>query len=64
VEAAQRLLGETSWSIKRIASRCGFGTEETMRRTFVRLLRATPQTYRERFASQRSAPPTPSAPIR
>lgn len=52
VEAAQRLLGETSWSIKRVASRCGFGTEETMRRTFVRVLRATPQAYRERFASR------------
>lgn len=52
VEAAQRLLGETSWSIKRVASRCGFGTEETMRRTFIRVLRATPQAYRERFASQ------------
>lgn len=52
VEAAQRFLGETSWSIKRVASRCGFGTEETMRRTFMRVLRATPQAYRERFASK------------
>jgi len=50
VEAAQRLLGETSWSVKRIATRCGFGSEETMRRTFVRLLRVAPQVYRERFS--------------
>ncbi|CAB3762006.1 HTH-type transcriptional regulator CdhR [Paraburkholderia humisilvae] len=50
VEAAQRLLGETSWSIKRVATRCGFGSEETMRRSFVRLLRVAPQTYRERFS--------------
>ncbi|WP_179402784.1 GlxA family transcriptional regulator [Burkholderia guangdongensis] len=52
IEAAQRLLGETSWSIKRIATRCGFGSEETMRRCFVRLLRVTPQAYRERFSFQ------------
>jgi transcriptional regulator GlxA family with amidase domain len=50
VEAAQRLLGETTWSIKRIATRCGFGSEETMRCSFIRLLRVAPQVYRERFA--------------
>ncbi|MFC0398852.1 GlxA family transcriptional regulator [Paraburkholderia rhizosphaerae] len=50
VEAAQRLLGETAWSVKRIATRCGFGSEETMRRSFVRQLRVAPQTYRERFS--------------
>ncbi|CAB3745940.1 GlxA family transcriptional regulator [Paraburkholderia solisilvae] len=50
VEAAQRLLGETAWSVKRIATRCGFGSEETMRRSFIRLLRVAPQTYRERFS--------------
>jgi transcriptional regulator GlxA family with amidase domain len=50
VEAAQRLLGESAWSVKRIASRCGFGSEETMRRSFLRLLRVAPQTYRERFS--------------
>lgn len=50
IEAAQRLLGETSWSIKRIATRCGFGSEESMRRSFVRLLRVAPQAYRERFS--------------
>ncbi|CAN7615537.1 GlxA family transcriptional regulator [Trinickia sp. LjRoot230] len=52
IEAAQRLLGETSWSVKRIAARCGFGSEETMRRSFLRVLCATPQAYRERFAAQ------------
>lgn len=50
VEAAQRLLGETSWPVKRIATRCGFGSEESMRRSFVRLLRVAPQVYRERFS--------------
>jgi transcriptional regulator GlxA family with amidase domain len=49
VEAAQRLLVETAWSIKRIASRCGFGSEEGMRSSFIRLLRVAPQAYRARF---------------
>lgn len=49
VEAAQRLLVETAWSVKRISTRCGFGSEEGMRRSFVRLLRIAPQAYRERF---------------
>lgn len=51
IEAAQRLLSETSWSIKRIAARCGFSSEETMRCSFVRQLRVAPQVYRERFSS-------------
>ncbi|MBB5425818.1 GlxA family transcriptional regulator [Paraburkholderia atlantica] len=51
IEAAQRLLSETSWSIKRIALRCGFGSEETMRCSFVRQMRVPPQVYRERFSS-------------
>jgi transcriptional regulator GlxA family with amidase domain len=51
VEAARRLLSESGLPIKRIASRCGFGSEETMRRSFLRLLAATPQDYRARFSS-------------
>ncbi|RQR60271.1 GlxA family transcriptional regulator [Burkholderia sp. Bp9125] len=50
IETAQRLLGDTSWPLKRIAGRCGFGSEETLRRGFVRVLGVTPQAYRERFA--------------
>jgi transcriptional regulator GlxA family with amidase domain len=49
VEAARRLLSETRLPIKRIAQRCGFGSEETMRRSFLRLLVVAPQDYRERF---------------
>jgi len=49
VEAARRLLSETRLPGKRIAQRCGFGSEETMRRSFVRLLGVSPQDYRERF---------------
>ena len=49
VEAARRLLSESRTPVKRIANRCGFGSEETMRRSFVRLLAVTPQDYRDRF---------------
>jgi transcriptional regulator GlxA family with amidase domain len=50
VEAARQGL-EQGLPVKRVAARCGFGSEETMRRGFLRLLGATPQAYRERFAS-------------
>lgn len=49
VEAARRLLTESRAPVKRIVQRCGFGSEETMRRSFVRLLAVTPQDYRSRF---------------
>lgn len=51
VETARRLLSESRAPVKRIAHRCGFGSEETMRRSFLRLLAATPQDYRARFGS-------------
>jgi transcriptional regulator GlxA family with amidase domain len=51
VEAARHLLSDTRLPIKRIAQRCGFGSEETLRRSFVRLLAATPQDYRARFSA-------------
>jgi transcriptional regulator GlxA family with amidase domain len=50
VEAARRLLSDTKAPIKRIARQCGFGTEETMRRSFLRLLSTSPQDYRARFS--------------
>lgn len=51
VEAARRLLSESSLPVKRISQRCGFGSEETMRRSFLRLLAATPQDCRARFSA-------------
>lgn len=51
VEAARQLL-EQGLPVKRSAARSGFGSEETMRRSFLRLLGATPQAYRERFSSR------------
>lgn len=50
VDAARILLDDARLSIKRIAARCGFGSEETMRRSFLRIVRVTPQAYRERFS--------------
>ncbi|WP_296254648.1 MULTISPECIES: GlxA family transcriptional regulator [unclassified Pseudomonas] len=51
VEAARRLLGDSALPIKRIAARCGFGTEETLRRSFLRTVSVTPQAYRDRFSA-------------
>ena len=51
VEAARQLLADTRLPVKRIAQRCGFGSEETLRRSFNRLLASTPQEYRARFSA-------------
>jgi transcriptional regulator GlxA family with amidase domain len=51
VETARRLLSESRLPVKRISQRCGFGSEETMRRSFLRVLSATPNDYRARFSS-------------
>ncbi|MFQ6594832.1 MULTISPECIES: GlxA family transcriptional regulator [Pseudomonas] len=50
VEAARRQLADSTLPIKRIAVQCGFGSEETLRRSFLRELAVTPQAYRERFS--------------
>ncbi|MBK5544392.1 DJ-1/PfpI family protein [Pseudomonas sp. TH04] len=49
VDAARRQLADSTASVKRIAVQCGFGCEETLRRSFLRALDVTPQAYRERF---------------
>jgi len=51
VEAARTMLSDSALPVKRVAQRCGFGSEETMRRSFLRLLATTPQDYRSRFGS-------------
>ena len=56
VEAARRLLSDSRLPVKRISQRCGFGSEETMRRSFLRVLAVAPHEYRARFSSSR--PPT------
>jgi transcriptional regulator GlxA family with amidase domain len=49
VEAARQLLLDTRLPMKRVAARCGFGTEETMRRAFLRVQGVGPKEYRDRF---------------
>ena len=49
VETARRLLEETDDGVASVAQRAGFGTTETMRRTFLRVLRTNPHDYRRRF---------------
>jgi len=49
LEVARRRLEESDDPIEAVASQCGFGTTETMRRTFVRALHTTPSEYRRRF---------------
>jgi transcriptional regulator GlxA family with amidase domain len=49
VEAARRALETSSLTVDAIAHRCGFGTAETMRRTFTRRLGVSPDQYRQRF---------------
>jgi transcriptional regulator GlxA family with amidase domain len=53
-EAARRDLESTDDTLDVIAARCGFGTAETLRRTFHRRLRTSPDAYRRRFAAPRS----------
>ena len=49
LEAARRHLEDTAEPIAAVALACGFGTAETMRRTFLRALDVGPAEYRRRF---------------
>jgi transcriptional regulator GlxA family with amidase domain len=49
LDAARRLLEDSEESLGAIASGCGFGTPETMRRSFLRVLSVGPLEYRRRF---------------
>lgn len=51
VEAARRRLEESDDALDAIATQCGFGCAETMRRAFLRTLRVNPASYRTRFRS-------------
>lgn len=50
VESARIRLEKGKESIDAVAARCGFGTEETMRRSFQKLVHVAPRNYRARFA--------------
>ena len=49
LEQARRDLETTADTLDVIASRCGFGTAETLRRVFHRRLSVAPDSYRRRF---------------
>jgi transcriptional regulator GlxA family with amidase domain len=51
VEAAREQLERTTAPIETVAAACGFGSPETMRRAFLRVLGVGPSDYRARFAS-------------
>jgi transcriptional regulator GlxA family with amidase domain len=51
LEAARRELEQSDDTVETIARRCGFGTGETLRRTFARRLGVTPDAYRRRFTT-------------
>ncbi len=50
LEAATRMLTETSLPLKRVADLAGYGAYEKMRRAFLKSVKLTPGLYRERFA--------------
>ncbi len=51
VEAARRLLEESDAGVDEVARRCGFGSAESLRRSFLRRVRVSPAAYRARFRS-------------
>jgi transcriptional regulator GlxA family with amidase domain len=55
LESARRKLEENKLPVAQIAHRCGFGTEETMRRVFNLALGVAPSDYRRRFSSRSTA---------
>ena len=55
VEAARRSLEAGRAGLAAVVGACGFGTEETMRRAFMRQVGTPPGGYRDRFSSRQSA---------
>jgi transcriptional regulator GlxA family with amidase domain len=49
VEAAQQMIDSSSMGLKEIADACGFGSADSMRRTFHRVIGITAGEYTERF---------------
>jgi transcriptional regulator GlxA family with amidase domain len=47
--AARRRLEESDMPLEQVARRCGFGSGESLRRSFIAALGVTPGAYRERF---------------
>ncbi|MFJ4188448.1 GlxA family transcriptional regulator [Kitasatospora sp. NPDC089509] len=51
IEAARRLLETTAVTLDAVTHSCGFGTVETLHRSFKRSLGVTPGEYRRRFSA-------------
>ncbi|SEL10634.1 helix-turn-helix domain-containing protein, partial [Paraburkholderia caballeronis] len=51
VEAAAHALAQSRLPLKRIASDCGFGSEQNLRRAFERRFGVLPLDYRARFSA-------------
>lgn len=49
VEAAQQMIDSSSKGLKQIADECGFGTADSMRRAFQRVMQTTASEYAQRF---------------
>jgi AraC family transcriptional activator FtrA len=47
---ARELLEGSQWPVERIADACGYGSADTLRHHFRRVLKVSPARYRERFA--------------
>ena len=56
VDAARRLLAAAEWPVAIIAQRAGFGSEERMRRSFRRLLKVSPASFRAHFNAREAKP--------
>ncbi|WP_020473604.1 GlxA family transcriptional regulator [Zavarzinella formosa] len=53
VEAARQHLEASESDYGDVARRCGFGSVNSMRRSFLRVLKVTPSDYRKRFRAER-----------
>jgi transcriptional regulator GlxA family with amidase domain len=49
IEAARRRLEESEADLDQVARECGFGSADSMRRSFLRMLRVPPSGYRRHF---------------
>lgn len=63
VEAARHRLEAGRGGLAAVVESCGFGTEKTMRRAFIRQLGASPGDYRDRFHCASAVSATPAMDI-
>jgi transcriptional regulator GlxA family with amidase domain len=57
VDAARRLLEQSSAGLEQIAKECGFGSADVMRRVFERIMGTSPSTYRGHFRATKAWKP-------